>query len=99
MLPEQQQTRTGVLPVNLRASTTHVLHRGDARNLSWIRNESVHLAVTSPPYWTLKQYREHPDQLGHVEDYETFHQELEKVWAQCYRVLAPGGRLVCVVGD
>jgi site-specific DNA-methyltransferase (adenine-specific) len=37
--------------------TTHTLHRGDARDLSWIPNESVHLVVTSPPYWTLKQYK------------------------------------------
>ncbi|MEA3311028.1 MAG: site-specific DNA-methyltransferase [candidate division WOR-3 bacterium] len=59
----------------------------------------MHLVITSPPYWTLKRYREHPDQLGHIEDYETFVGELSKVWKECYRVLVPGGRLVCVVGD
>ncbi|MEK6573688.1 MAG: site-specific DNA-methyltransferase, partial [Chloroflexota bacterium] len=61
--------------------------------------ESVHLAVTSPPYWTLKKYNQHRDQLGHIEDYEAFHDELSKVWAEVERVLVPGGRLVCVVGD
>lgn len=60
---------------------------------------SVHLVVTSPPYWTLKDYNDHPAQLGHVEDYEQFLDEIEKVWRECYRVLVPGGRLVCVVGD
>jgi modification methylase len=77
----------------------HVLRLGDAREMSWIPDESVHLVLTSPPYWTLKEYNEHPDQLGSVEDYESFQDELDKVWTHCYRVLVPGGRLVCVVGD
>lgn len=62
-------------------------------------DESVHLVVTSPPYWNLKRYNENPDQLGHVQDYETFLGELEKVWRHVFRLLVPGGRLVCVVGD
>ena len=72
---------------------------GDARNLSFIADESVHLVVTSPPYWNLKRYNEHPDQMGHIDDYEHFVSELNKVWAEALRVLVPGGRLVCVVGD
>ena len=79
--------------------TVHRLIQGDARDLSFIPDESVHLIITSPPYWTLKRYREHPCQLGHIEDYEKFIEELSKVWRHCYRVLVPGGRLVCVVGD
>lgn len=64
-----------------------------------LANESVHLVVTSPPYWTLKQYIDGPAQLGHVHDYEEFLSCLERVWKECHRVLVPGGRLVCVVGD
>lgn len=79
--------------------TTHRLIHGDARDLSFLPDESVHLVVTSPPYWNLKRYNEHDDQLGHIDDYETFLDELEKVWRHAFRVLAPGGRLVCVVGD
>ncbi|HTV57772.1 MAG TPA: site-specific DNA-methyltransferase [Verrucomicrobiae bacterium] len=61
--------------------------------------ESVHLILTSPPYWTLKEYRHSDAQLGHVEDYDQFLEELDRVWKQCFDALVPGGRLICVVGD
>ena len=54
---------------------------------------------TSPPYWTLKEYEPHTSQLGAIANYEAFLCELDKVWAECVRVLAPGGRICCVVGD
>ena len=57
------------------------------------------LVLTSPPYWTLKEYRKTEGQLGHVADYEQFLAELDRVWAQCFDALVPGGRLICVVGD
>ncbi len=79
--------------------TTHTLYHGDARDMSFLEDESVHLVVTSPPYWNIKNYNDSPDQLGHIDDYEKFHWELTKVWKECFRVVVPGGRLVCVVGD
>lgn len=79
--------------------TTHRLQLQDARHMTGIEPESVHLILTSPPYWTLKEYRDSEGQLGAVTDYEKFLAELVKVWAHCFRALAPGGRLICVVGD
>lgn len=79
--------------------TTHRLINTDARELSFLNDNSIHLAVTSPPYWNLKKYNDTPHQLGHIGDYETFLDELRRVWEHVYRVLVPGGRLVCVVGD
>ncbi len=79
--------------------TTHRLVLGDAREMGFLDDGSIHLVVTSPPYWNLKKYNEHPEQLGNMDDYEEFLGEIEKIWRECYRVLVPGGRLVCVVGD
>jgi len=79
--------------------TSHSLVLGDARDLSFIDDGSVHLVVTSPPYWNLKKYNENDNQLGHISDYENFLAQLSQVWKEVYRVLVPGGRLVCVVGD
>ena len=67
--------------------------------MTFLEPGGVHLIVTSPPYWTLKEYRETDGQLGYVEDYEQFLSELDKVWENCFEALVPGGRLICVVGD
>ena len=80
-------------------ASDHLIVRGDARDLSRLANRSVHLVVTSPPYWTLKKYNEGSSQLGAIGDYERFVGELAQVWKECHRVLVPGGRLVIVVGD
>ena len=90
---------TVTTPAMQAAKTTHVVHQGDARQLDWIPDESVHLVVPPPPYWTLKEYPPNRDQLGAIAGYERFHDELEKVWQHCYRALVPGGRMCCVVGD
>jgi DNA modification methylase len=93
-------TLTGEIDLAVqRVPTRHVLRLGDARKLDFLDDGSVHLIVTSPPYWKLKEYRDTEGQLGHITDYDGFLNELDQVWKHCFRVLAPGGRLVCVVGD
>jgi len=79
--------------------TYHKLILGDSRKFSKIDDESVHLVVTSPPYWNLKKYEESTGQLGNIEDYDEFLNEINKIWSECFRVLVPGGRLIIVVGD
>jgi DNA modification methylase len=83
----------------LRIPTSHYLVRGDARDMRSLAPESVHLVLTSPPYWTLKTYDNADGQLGHVAAYDQFLAELSRVWQRCYDLLVPGGRLICVVGD
>jgi modification methylase len=79
--------------------TSHRLLTGDARKLDDLDDESVHLVVTSPPYWTLKEYELGDGQLGFVADYDEFNVALSIVWEHCLRLLVPGGRLVVNVGD
>lgn len=78
---------------------SHVIAERDARDLSIIASGSVHLVCTSPPYGSLKEYPDHPNQLGNLSDYDQFLDELDKVWTECLRILVPGGRVACVVGD
>ena len=101
-LPRIAKDVTAIAAIERRLAqipTTHDLYRHDARTFAELAAGSVHLVLTSPPYWTLKDYREHPDQMGYIADYEAFLTELDRVWKVCYDALVPGGRLVCVVGD
>jgi modification methylase len=81
--------------------TRHAMILGDARDLSVVPSESVHLIVTSPPYFNLKPYASDAGgrQLGRIEDYEAFLDQLDRAWRECERVLVPGGRICCVIGD
>jgi len=79
--------------------TKHDLHLHDSRAINFLAPNSIHLVVTSPPYWTLKEYNKSDGQMGYIEDYETFLNELDRVWKACYDALVLGGRVVCVVGD
>lgn len=84
---------------------SHTIHRiieGDAREMPELDPESVHLIVTSPPYFDLIDYEDTSEidgQLGNLRDYDQFLAELEKVWRRCFDVLVPGGRACIVVGD
>ena len=78
----------------------HQVLQGDCRELlGKIPDSSVHLICTSPPYGALKIYPTRSGQLGNESDYGEFLDQLDKVWQQSLRVLVPGGRLACVVGD
>ena len=79
--------------------TNHLIVEGDARHMPFLSRESVHFICTSPPYADLIEYPERDGQLGNVVSYEAFLDDLDKVWAEALRVLVPGGRVACVVGD
>ena len=81
------------------ARTSHRLVLGDSRQMVDVDDDAVALVVTSPPYWTLKDYPDHPNQLGGLDDYERFQKELTRTWDECFRALVPGGRLCVNVGD
>ncbi len=66
--------------------------------MNLVPDKSVQLVITSPPYWQLKDYGT-KDQIGYHEDYETYINNLNLVWKECYRVLDNGCRLCVNIGD
>ncbi len=70
--------------------------RGDSRKLSFLADSSVQLIVSSPPYWDKANYGHGPANLGAIRNYQTFLDEVQKVFAECHRVLEPG-RKICIV--
>jgi len=92
--------------------TQHVVHHADSRNiLKYVEPNSVDLVVTSPPYWDIlnmrrtadkrdiKGYSESKDDLGNIEDYEEFLENLKQVFSEVYKVMKPNSRCVSVVMD
>ena len=76
----------------------HKIIIGDARNMNEVLGESVHLALTSPPYYSIKDYGE-SNQIGYGSYYLHYLKDLDMVWAECLRVLHKGCRLCINVGD
>lgn len=79
-------------------TTSHLVVIGDARDMREVDRESVHLVVTSPPYWQLKDYGASA-QIGFDHSYEEYINNLNLVWQECHRVLHGGCRLCINVGD
>jgi len=78
--------------------TNHKIIIGDSRLMAEINNESVHLVITSPPYWQLKDYGS-DNQIGFDDSYEEYINNLNLVWNECYRILHKGCRLCVNIGD
>jgi len=78
--------------------TIHKIIIGDSRYMKEVLNESVHLTITSPPYWQLKDYG-NGKQIGFNDNYEEYINNLNLVWNECYRVLHNGCRLCINIGD
>lgn len=78
--------------------TEHKIVFGDSRSLNQVKDKSVQLIITSPPYWQLKDYGT-DNQIGFNDSYEEYINNLNLVWKECNRVLADGCRLCINIGD
>lgn len=78
--------------------TKHLCIIGDSRKMREIADSTVHLIITSPPYWQLKDYGS-SEQIGFNQSYEEYINNLNLVWKECFRVLHPGCRMVINIGD
>ncbi|HUI28868.1 MAG TPA: DNA methyltransferase [Candidatus Acidoferrales bacterium] len=79
-------------------ATHHKIIIGDSRKMTELPDESVHLVITSPPYWQLKDYGSE-NQIGFHDSYEAYINNLNLVWSECFRVLQQGCRLCINIGD
>lgn len=79
-------------------TTKHICIVGDSRKMNEVKDSSVHLIVTSPPYWQLKDYGSE-EQIGFNDSYEQYINHLNLVWNECNRVLHPGCRMLINIGD
>jgi modification methylase len=78
--------------------THHKIIIGDSRRMAELADEAVHLVITSPPYWQLKDYG-NENQIGFHDSYESYINNLNLVWRECFRVLHRGCRLCVNIGD
>jgi len=78
--------------------THHKIIRGDSRRMRELKDKSVQLIITSPPYWQLKDYGVN-NQIGFNDSYEEYINNLNLVWMESYRVLDDGCKLCVNVGD
>ena len=82
----------------MNSPTHHDIVIADSRSMEEVEDKAVHLVVTSPPYWQLKDYEDHR-QIGFTDSYEEYINNINIVWNECYRVLHPGCRLCVNIGD
>ena len=78
--------------------TIHKIINGDSRKMTELLDNSIHLVITSPPYWQLKDYGS-KNQIGFDDNYENYINHLNLTWQECYRVLHNGCRLCINIGD
>ncbi len=71
---------------------------GDSRKMLEIGDNTVQLVVTSPPYWSIKNYGI-KNQIGYGQTLHEYLKDLYRVWKEVYRVLEPGRRMVINIGD
>jgi DNA modification methylase len=78
--------------------TTHRIIFRDSRKMKDVKDEEVHLVITSPPYWSIKDYG-NPRQIGYRDELPDYIAKLGEVWSECVRALKPGCRLCINIGD
>ena len=83
---------------NFYLETEHSIYFQDAINLKCLNDKSVHLVVTSPPYWKIKDYG-NKEQIGYNDSLNDYFIKLNRIWRECIRVLHSGCKICINIGD
>ncbi|WP_424964409.1 DNA methyltransferase [Ekhidna sp.] len=78
---------------------SHILKHGDSRDMSFIDSNNVDLIITSPPYWDKADYGGNGSNIGSIDNYNKFFEEIRPVFDECFRVLRPGRKLCLVTAN
>ncbi len=79
-------------------TTRHLVVIADSTRMSSVEDESVHLIVTSPPYFDARDYGT-AGQIGHGDSLESYLRSLGAIFSECYRVLRRGRKLCLNISD
>lgn len=76
-------------------NTQQTIYIKNAMNMYDLTENSIHLIITSPPYFDAKMYSKEPilNDLGNIHDIDEWFEKIGLVWRECYRVLQPGRKL------
>ncbi|MFX1568998.1 MAG: DNA-methyltransferase [Promethearchaeota archaeon] len=83
---------------DLNLKTVHKIYFQDAINIKNLKGKSVHLVVTSPPYWKIKDYG-NQNQIGYNDSLNSYFEKLNRIWKECIRVLYPGCKICINIGE
>ena len=86
---EKKLSKENTLKVN---NTKQKIYIDNAMNMNQLKDDSIHLMVTSPPYFNAKMYARKPQKndLGNIHDLEDWFKSISMVWREVFRVLQPG---------
>ena len=98
MCVDQSETYVEIMRAEIGEENARIVH-GDSRDLSFLKDDTVGLVVTSPPYWNKADYGGNGHNLGNLAGYREFIRGMEPAMHECARVLEPGRKLALVTAN
>ncbi len=75
-----------------------IVYYKSSENMEEVKDNSIQLIVTSPPYGKIKDYGS-KEQIGFSDSFDQYFERLKQVWSECHRILEPQCRLIINIGD
>lgn len=89
---------TDLKNIECNIETNHDIYFKNAKKIKNLKDNSIHLVITSPPYWKIKDYG-NKDQIGFHDTLREYLDKLNEIWGECIRVLKSGCKMCINIGD